>query len=47
VIVDELRDTVVVHYNVTAAHLLPQADGCEATGHVSVVSGMDKVHFTK
>jgi hypothetical protein len=46
VIVDELRDTVVVQYNVTAAHLLPQ-DGSAATGHVSVVSGMDKIHFTK
>lgn len=46
VLVDDLKDTVVVHYTVTAAHLLPQADGSEATGHVSVVSGMDKMKFT-
>ena len=44
---DEQRDTVVVHYTVTAAHLLPQQDGTAATGHVSVVSGMDKIHFTR
>jgi hypothetical protein len=48
VIVDTERDTVVVHYTVTAAHLLPQQPGLElATGHVSVVSGMDKLHFSK
>jgi hypothetical protein len=47
VLVDDLKNTVVVHYTVTAAHLLPQADGsAEATGHVSVVSGMDKMQFT-
>lgn len=47
VLVDDLKNTVVVHYTVTAAHLLPQADGStEATGHVSVVSGMDKMQFT-
>lgn len=44
--VDEQRNTVVVQYTVTAAHLLPQHDGTEATGHVSEVTGMDKIHFT-
>lgn len=47
VLVDEDRDTVVAHYTVTAAHLLPQPGGTAATGHVSVVSGMDKIHFTR
>jgi len=42
VLVDEQRDTAIVHYTVTAAHLLPQG---EATGHVSVVSGMDRIKF--
>lgn len=53
VIVDAARDTVVVHYTVTAAHLLPQpvapdaAPAAAPTGHVSVVGGMDKLRFNK
>lgn len=50
---DAARDTVVVHYTVTAAHLLPQpvapdaAPAAAPTGHVSVVGGMDKLRFNK
>lgn len=44
---DEERDTVVVHYTVTAAHLLPSREGAPATGHVSTVQGMDKIRFDR
>jgi hypothetical protein len=47
VLVDDVRNTVVVQYTVTAAQLLPQEAGAEPTGHVSVVSGMDRIMFDR